>query len=141
MSTIKLEIEVSAENVSAVSQFLQAIAGGDKSKKMEVVEAEEVKAPTPAKAAAPRPSRAKQKPIPVEELEEEIDEELEEEIDEELEEEEGIDADDIRALQATKVDKHREAIKAQLKKLGATGIKDLDEKKYQAYYDFLGKLK
>ncbi len=134
MSTIKLEFE-SEDNVvvTAVAALTNSLLGKttDKVAKMEVVDSEEVKAPTPAKTPATRPSRAKPKPSPVEE----------EEIDEELGGEGDIDADDIRALQATKVDKHREAIKAQLKKLGATGIKDLDEKKYQAYYDFLGKLK
>jgi len=143
MSTVKLEIEVSAENVKVVAQFLEAIAGTSRSvAKMEVVDAEEVKSPAPVKAPTPRPSRAKPKPAPVEEEIDELDETEEEEIDEldETEEEE-IDADDIRVLQAEKVDKHRATIKAQLGKLGATGIKDLDPKNFQKYYDFLAKLK
>lgn len=141
MSTVKLEIEVNAENVKVVAQFLEAIAGMAKTvAKMEVVDAEEVKAPEPAKTPAPRPSRAKPKPAPVEEEEAEDDDEGLNDPEEEAEEEE-IDADDIRALQAEKVDKHRATIKAQLGKLGATGIKDLDPKNYQKYYDFLAKLK
>jgi len=127
MSTIKIEFE-SEDNavVTAVAALTNSLLGKSVAK-MEVVEAEEVK---PTKTPTPRPSRAKTKPEPVVEEEEETEEQAEE-----------IEADDIRALQATKVDKHREAIKAQLKDLGATGIKDLDEAYYRAYYDFLAKLK
>jgi hypothetical protein len=137
MSTIKLEIEVSAENVKHVSAFLEQIAGGSKAvAQVEVVDAEEVKVP---KTPTPRPSRAKVKqPEPEEE---EIEEEDELNDAPEEEESEEIDADDIRALQATKVDAHRATIRAELAKLGATGIKDLDAKNYQKYYDFLAKLK
>lgn len=142
MSTIKLEIEVSAENVSVVSQFLQAIAGGDKSKKMEVVGVEEVKAPAPAKTPAQRPSRAKPKAPPVEEPEDEDDDLAEEPEDEDdLIDDEEITADDIRAKQAEKIDKNRPAIVAQLGKLGAKGISTLDPKHFQKYFDFLSKLK
>jgi len=145
MSTIKLEIEVSAENVSAVSQFLQAIAGGDKSKKMEVVDAEEVKAPAPAKTPTPRPSRAKAKPAPVEEEIEDEDEEFEIEDEEDgvlgKDEDEEITADDLRALQATKIDKHRPAIAAHYGKLGAKGISSLAPENFQKMFDILSKLK
>jgi len=141
MSTIKLEIEVSAENVSVVSQFLQAIAGSAKAKKTEVVDAEEVKAPAAAKAPTPRPSRAKPKAPPVEE--EEVDDDFSEDDEDDNEEDETseITSDDIRAVQATKIDKNREALKAQYKKLGATGISSLAPENYQKMYDFLVKLK
>lgn len=146
MSTIKLEIEVSAENVRTVAQFLEAIAGSAKSiAKMDVVDAEEVKAPAPTKTPTPRPSRAKAKPAPV--VEEPEDDEDEDDdfgaADAPIEddEEESITADDLRAAQAAKIDKHRAELKAQYNKLGATGIKDLDEKHYQKMFDFISKLK
>ena len=144
MSTVKIEFE-SEDNavVVAIAAMANSLLGKttEEVKKMEVVEAEEVK---PTKTPTPRPSRAKAKPEPAPEPgEEETDEDAPEAEEEQAEDEqaEEIEADDIRALQATKVDKHRETIKAQLKKLGATGIKDLDPDHYRAYYDFLGKLK
>jgi hypothetical protein len=150
MSTIKLELTVDANNIEIVTEFLGRIAvasvGGKKVNELKVVDAEEVKAPEAEKPAPkPRPSRAKSKPQP--EPEEDEDEDLDEDLDdegledEEEAEEETIDADDLRAKQAEKVAAHRAAIKAKLTELGATGIKDLDEKHYQKYFDFLSKLK
>jgi len=140
MSTIKLEFTVDASNAQAVGEFLVKIAGtGLKVNSLEVADAEEVKAPAPTKAPTPRPSRAKAKPAPVEEPEDD-DFGVEEETAED-DEEESITADDLRALQATKIDKHRAELKAQYNKLGATGIKDLDEKHYQKMFDFMSKLK
>lgn len=146
MSTIKLELTVDANNIEIVTEFLGRIAvaavGGKKVESVKVVDAEEVKDEAPAKPASKtRPSRAKAKPVPEpEEIEE--DEDLDNEgLDIEDEEAESIDADDLREIQAKKVDKHRATIKAELGKLGATGIRDLDEKHYQKYFDFLSKLK
>lgn len=146
MSTIKLEIEVNAGNARAVAQFLEAIAGVERVKepaKMEVVDAEEVKASATAKTPTPRSSRAKPKSQPVEEEADYDEFEMEDEEDGVLgkEDDEDITADDLRAKQAEKVVKNREAIKAQLKKLGATGIKDLGPEYFQKYFDFLAKLK
>lgn len=143
MSTIKIEFE-SEDNavVSAVAAMANSLLG-KKANGIEVVEAEEVKPEAPAKAPTPRASRAKAKPEPtpvVEEVEE-IEEETDELGDEPEAEEEEIDADDIRAVQATKVDKHREAIKAKLKEFGATGISSLDPAHFVKYYEFLSKLK
>lgn len=147
MSTIK--IEFLSEDKNEIAQLLNALAGINTNTKsvesIEVTDAEVLtKVEAPAKAK--RASRAKAEPTPVvdepeaEEAEEidDLDDDLEDDV--ELDEE-SIDADDIRAVQAAKVDKHREAIKAELKKLGASGIRDLDEKHYQKYYDFLSKLK
>lgn len=145
MSTIKLELTVDANNIELVTEFLGRIAvatvGGKRVAEMKVVDAEEVKDTAVRK---PRPSRAKPKTpiveVEVDEDEEDLDgDDLDEDLDDE--EDEAITADDLRAKQAEKVDKHRAAIKAQLGKLKATGIKDLDEKHYQAYFDFLSKLK
>lgn len=144
MSTIKLELTVDANNIEVITEFLARISattvGGKKVADMKVVDAEEV-APqkTPAK---PRPSRAKAKPEPEPE-DEDDDLDGDDDLDDDLEDtdEEAITADDLRAKQAEKVDKHRAAIRAQLGKLKAAGIKDLDEKHYSAYFDFLSKLK
>lgn len=140
MSTIKLELTVDANNIELVTEFLGRIAvatvGGKKVTDMKVVDAEEVKTEAPAKKQ--RPSRAKVKIPVVEEDDEDLDDD-DEDLDDD--DDEAITGDDLRAKQAEKVDKHRVAIKAQLGKLKATGIKDLDEKHYQAYFDFLSKLK
>jgi len=141
MSRIHISIELDS-NDSAFNAVLAALgqtATTTNVANIEVVGAEEVKAEAPTKTPTPRASRAKAKPEPTPEPEE--PEAEEDEIETEEEETPEIDADDIRAVQATKVDKHREAIKAQLKKLGATGIKDLDEAHYAKYYEFLSKLK
>lgn len=147
MSTIKIEFW--SEDKNEIAQLLNALSGVNANAKsvedIEVTDAEVlIKGETPVKTPTPRASRAKAKPEPTPEPQEpeaEEAEEIDDLDDEDAPEEESIDADDIRAVQATKVDKHREAIKAELKKLGASGIRDLDEKHYQKYYDFLSKLK
>jgi hypothetical protein len=143
MSTIKLELHVGVNNIEIVNEFLSRIAvaavSGKKVEAVNVVDAKEVAAGKPA--LKPRPSRAKAKPTPEPEPEEEdFDDDLEGD-EPATEVDESIDADDLRELQAKKVDKHRATIKAELVKLGATGISSLDEKHYAAYFDFLSKLK
>lgn len=140
LSKIKLELDFNANNVELVKELLAKSTSGIDAENAKVVDAEEVKAHEAEKPAPkPRPSRAKAKPQP--EPEEIEDEDLDDEGLEEEAEEETIDADDLRAKQAEKVAVHRAAIKAKLNELGATGIKDLDEKHYAAYFDFLSKLK
>lgn len=114
-----------------------------KLEKMEVVDAKEIKAPAPAKTPTPRPSRAKAKPAPVEEEIEDEDLEFpdEEFTDEAEEDEEEITADNLRALQAAKIDKHRPAIAAHYGKLGAKGLSSLAPENFQKMFDFLSKLK
>jgi predicted component of type VI protein secretion system len=140
VNTIKLEIPFNDNNVELVKALLSKATAGDV-KSMRVVDAEEVKTESPAKATAPRASRAKPKAPPVEEeeIEEELDDELEEE---EIEDEEAeTTADDIRTEQAKKVGKHKTAIIAKLAEFDAKGISSLDEKHFAKYYDFLTKLK
>ncbi len=148
MSTIKIEFETTdLQTVSAVSSLVDSLLGVAKTTKetakIDVVDAEEVVAEIAKKVPAQRASRAKAKAVPVvEEPEDDEDEDsgADEETTEE-DEEESITADDLRALQATKIDKHRADLKAQYNKLGATGIKDLQEKHYQKMFDFMSKLK
>lgn len=145
LSKIKLELDFNANNVELVKELLAKSTSGTDAENLKVVDAEEVKGPEAEKPAPkPRPSRAKAKPQP--EPEEDEDEDLDDDgLEDEAEEAdidvEGIDADDLRAKQAEKVAVHRATIKARLQDLGATGIKDLDEKHYAAYFDFLSKLK
>lgn len=141
MSTIKLEIEVSADNALIIGEFLANLAGTGNVKNAEyikVVDAEEVKttAKTPPKA---RPSRAK-KPIEIEEEEEEIDPDFETEEEEETEDDD-ITEDTLRELSAKKIGKHKDAIIAELKKFEVKGWANLPEEHYAHMQAFLIKLK
>jgi len=151
MSTMKIEFDSKdSKAVTAVAALTSSLLGepnifARKLEKMDVTDAEEVKAPAPAKTPTPRPSRAKAKPAPVEEPEDDDEfqmgdeEDAEATPDEDLDEE--ITADDLRALQATKIDKHRPAIAAHYGKLGAKGISSLAPENFQKMFDFLSKLK
>jgi len=146
MSTIKIEITLDSKepNFNAVIEALANIAEGRKYvNDIEILGSKEVKAPTPAKTPAPRPSRVKPKPTTVEEPEDDDEDfsndDAEDTPDEDLDEE--ITADDLRALQATKIDKHRPAIAEHYGKLGAKGISSLAPEKFQKMFDFLSKLK
>jgi len=138
MSTIKIEITLDS-SMEMFDVILNALARKDV-KNIEVVEAEEVKAPE-KKAAAPRPSRAKAKPEPViEEEEEEEDEDLlgEEAEDDETEE---LSADDVKAMLAKKVTTHRDVIVKKMNSYGAARLSELDSANYREFYDFMAKLK
>lgn len=51
-----------------------------------------------------------------------------------------ISIESVRAVLATKVNDHREAIKNKLNELGAPSVTKLDPSKYQEMYDFLSSL-
>lgn len=51
-----------------------------------------------------------------------------------------ISIESVRAVLATKVNDHREAIKNKLNELGAPSVTKLDPSKYQEMYDFLNSL-
>lgn len=51
-----------------------------------------------------------------------------------------VSIQDIRALLASKVDNHREAIRAKLTELGARNVTGLDVRNYDAFYEFLKNL-
>lgn len=51
-----------------------------------------------------------------------------------------VSIQDIRALLASKVDNHREAIRAKLTELGARNVTGLDARNYDAFYEFLKNL-
>lgn len=48
-----------------------------------------------------------------------------------------VSIQDIRTLLASKVDNHREAIRAKLTELGAKNVTGLDARNYDAFYEFL----
>ena len=48
-----------------------------------------------------------------------------------------VSIQDIRTLLASKVDNHREAIRAKLTELGARNVTGLDARNYDAFYEFL----
>lgn len=48
-----------------------------------------------------------------------------------------VSIQDIRTLLASKVDNHREAIRAKLTELGAKNVTGLDAQNYDAFYEFL----
>ena len=48
-----------------------------------------------------------------------------------------VSIQDIRTLLASKVDNHRETIRAKLSELGAKNITGLDARNYDAFYEFL----
>ena len=53
------------------------------------------------------------------------------------ESEPAVSIQDIRTLLASKVDNHREAIRAKLTELGARNVTGLDVRNYDAFYEFL----
>lgn len=48
-----------------------------------------------------------------------------------------VSIQDIRTLLASKVDNHRETIRAKLTELGAKNVTGLDTRNYDAFYEFL----
>lgn len=48
-----------------------------------------------------------------------------------------VSIQDIRAFLASKVDNHRETIRAKLTELGAKSVTGLDARNYNAFYEFL----
>ena len=48
-----------------------------------------------------------------------------------------VSVQDIRTLLASKVDNHRETIRAKLTELGAKNVTGLDARNYDAFYEFL----
>lgn len=48
-----------------------------------------------------------------------------------------VSIQDIRTLLASKVDNHRETIRAKLTELGAKNVTGLDDRNYDAFYEFL----
>lgn len=87
--------------------------------------AQDVKKPAPAPAPAPVPKNVEEpEPMPMD-------------VNSSLGSDPAVSIQDIRTLLASKVDNHREAIRAKLTELGARNVTGLDARNYDAFYEFL----
>lgn len=82
-----------------------------------------VKKPAPAPAPAPKKTEEPE-PMPMD-------------ANSSLGSDPAVSIQDIRTLLASKVDNHREAIRAKLTELGARNVTGLDARNYDAFYEFL----
>ena len=82
-------------------------------------------APAPAPSPAPVPKKTEEtEPMPMD-------------ANSSLGSDPAVSIQDIRTLLASKVDNHREAIRAKLTELGAKNVTGLDARNYDAFYEFL----
>lgn len=87
--------------------------------------AQDVKKPAPAPAPAPAPRKTEEpEPMPMD-------------ANSSLGSDPAVSIQDIRTLLASKVDNHRETIRAKLTELGAKNVTGLDARNYDAFYEFL----
>lgn len=87
--------------------------------------AQDVKKLAPAPAPAPAPKKTEEpEPMPMD-------------ANSSLGSDPAVSIQDIRTLLASKVDNHREAIRAKLTELGARNVTGLDAQNYDAFYEFL----
>lgn len=87
--------------------------------------AQDVKKPAPAPAPAPAPRKTEEpEPMPMD-------------ANSSLGSDPAVSIQDIRTLLASKVDNHRETIRAKLTELGARNVTGLDVRNYDAFYEFL----
>lgn len=87
------------------------------------VPAQDVKKPAPAPAPAPKKTEEPE-PMPMD-------------VNSSLGSDPAVSIQDIRTLLASKVDNHRETIRAKLTELGAKNMTGLDARNYDAFYEFL----
>lgn len=85
------------------------------------VPAQDVKKPAPAPAPAPKKT---EEPMPMD-------------ANSSLGSDPAVSIQDIRTLLASKVDNHRETIRAKLTELGAKNVTGLDARNYDVFYEFL----
>ena len=87
--------------------------------------AQDVKKPAPAPAPAPAPRKTEEpEPMPMD-------------ANSSLGSDPAVSIQDIRTLLASKVDNHRETIRAKLTELGAKNVTGLDVRNHDAFYEFL----
>lgn len=87
------------------------------------VKTTDVKKPAPAPAPAPRKTEEPE-PMPMD-------------ANSSLGSDPAVSIQDIRILLASKVDNHRETIRAKLTELGAKNVTGLDARNYDSFYEFL----
>lgn len=88
--------------------------------------AQDVKKPAPAPAPVPEKTEEPE-PMPMD-------------ANSSLGSDPAVSIQDIRTLLASKVDNHRETIRAKLTELGAKNVTGLDVRNYDAFYEFLNDL-
>lgn len=120
---MKVEIKFEAnleesQDLEMVRKICQAIGSNPVT-----VETTDVKKPAPAPAPAPK-KMEKPEPMPMD-------------ADSSLGSDPAASIQDIRTLLASKVDNHREAIRAKLTELGAKNVTGLDPQNYDSFYEFL----
>jgi hypothetical protein len=90
--------------------------------------AQDVKKLAPAPAPAPAPKKTEEpEPMPMD-------------ANSSLGSDPAVSIQDIRTLLASKVENHRETIRAKLTELGARNVTGLDARNYDAFYEFLKNL-
>ena len=131
---MKVEIKIEAnleetQDLEMVRKICQVIGANPVTVKTTDVKkpapAQDVKKPAPAPAPAPAPRKTeKPEPMPMD-------------ANSSLGSDPAVSIQDIRTLLASKVDNHRETIRAKLTELGAKNVTGLDARNYDAFYEFL----
>ena len=101
--------------------------------------AQDVKKPAPAQdVKKPAPAQDVKKPAPAPAPRKTEDPEpMPMDANSSLGSDPAVSIQDIRTLLASKVDNHRETIRAKLTELGAKNVTGLDARNYDAFYEFL----
>lgn len=130
---MKVEIKFEAnleetQDLEMVRKICQVIGANPETVKTTDVKkstpAQDVKKPAPAPAPVPKKT---EEPMPMD-------------ANSSLGSDPAVSIQDIRTLLASKVDNHREAIRAKLTELGARNVTGLDARNYDAFYEFLKNL-
>lgn len=131
---MKVEIKLEAnleetQDLEMVRKICQVIGANPVTVKTTDVKksapAQDVKKPAPAPAPAPVPKKTEEpEPMPMD-------------ANSSLGSDPAVSIQDIRTLLASKVDNHRETIRAKLTELGAKNVTGLDARNYDAFYEFL----
>lgn len=120
---MKIEIKIEAnleetQDLEMVRKICQVIGANPVTVKKSVP-AQDVKKPAPAPKKVEEPE-----PMPMD-------------ANSSLGSDPAVSIQDIRTLLASKVDNHRETIRAKLTELGAKNVTGLDARNYDAFYEFL----
>lgn len=129
---MKVEIKFEAnleetQDLEMVRKICQAIGSNPVTVKTtdvkKSVPAQDVKKPVPAPAPVPKKTEEPE-PMPMD-------------ANSSLGSDPAVSIQDIRTLLSSKVDNHRETIRAKLTELGAKNVTGLDVRNYDAFYEFL----
>lgn len=124
---MKVEIKIEAnleetQDLEMVRKICQVIGANPVTVK-KPAPAQDVKKPAPAPAPVPKKTKEPE-PMPMD-------------ANSSLGSDPAVSIQDIRTLLASKVDNHRETIRAKLTELGAKNVTGLDVRNYDAFYEFL----